>query len=137
MRPWLIVLLLASLSVAFAADVPAPAFAPVTRTHATVTGQPIVTPAQPEVVVSEVTFPPGARTSVHKHPYPRLVYVLQGALIVTNVETGKSYPAKAGDFLAEMQNTWHYGTNAGTVPAKLLVIDEVPHGTANNVVEKK
>jgi quercetin dioxygenase-like cupin family protein len=44
---------------------------------------------------------------------------------------------KAGDFVVEMMDTWHYGINNGPVPVKLLVIDQVPTGAANNMVAKK
>jgi len=121
---------------ASAADAPRIAVTPVARTHLTVTGQPIVVPADPDVVVSIATFPPGARLPEHKHLYPHLVYVLDGELTVTNGETGKTFAVKKGDFTAEMQNTWHYGVNNGSEPVRLLVIDEVPQGTASNIVPK-
>ncbi len=113
-----------------------PVVTPVARTHTTITGQPIVVPANPDVVVSIATFPPGAKIVEHKHPFPHLVYVMAGTLTVTNTETGKTFDAKEGEFVAEMEDTWHYGVNNGTVPVKLLVIDEVPQGTKSNVVPK-
>jgi len=61
---------------------------------------------------------------------------MEGTLSVTNTETGKSFDVHAGDFVAEMMNTWHYGINNGSVPVKLFVIDEVPHGTPSNLVPK-
>jgi len=33
---------------------------------------------------------------------------------------------------SDLQDTWHYGINKGTVPVKLLVIDQVPAGVPNN-----
>jgi quercetin dioxygenase-like cupin family protein len=125
-----------ALGAAWAADAPKIAVTPVARTHLTVTGQPIVVPADPDVVVSIATFPPGARLPEHKHLYPHLVYVLDGELTVTNTETGNTFSVKKGDFTAEMQNTWHYGVNNGSEPVRLLVIDEVPQGTASNMVPK-
>jgi quercetin dioxygenase-like cupin family protein len=102
----------------------------------TVTGQPVVVPPNPEIIAQIGTFPPGARLPEHKHLYPHIVYVMEGTLTVINTETGKSFDVHAGDFVAEMQNTWHYGINNGTVPVKLFVIDEVPHGVTNNLVPK-
>jgi quercetin dioxygenase-like cupin family protein len=102
----------------------------------TVTGQPIVVPAEPDVVVSIATFQPGKGIPEHKHLYPHLVYVLDGELTVTNTETGKTFTVKKGEFTAEMENTWHYGTNNGKEPTRLLVIDEVPQGTETNMVKK-
>ena len=122
---------------AMAADEPKVITTPVARTHVTVTGQPIVVPADPDVVVAIATFPPGARIPEHKHPYPHLVYVLDGELTVTNTETGKTFTVKKGDFTAEMEDTWHYGANNGAEPVRLLVIDEVPQGTQSNIVPKK
>lgn len=128
--------LVLALSVARAADAPKVQVTPVLRTNKTVTGQPIVVPDRPDVLVSLATFPPGARIAVHQHPYPHLVYVLAGVLTVVNTETNRTFQVRAGDFVAEMQNTWHYGINNGAVPVKLLVIDQVPAGTPNNVKPK-
>src|SRR5262249_31936607 len=118
---------------------PAPGFTAVqiARINRTVTGQPIDVPSSPDVVVSIGTFPPGSRLPVHKHPYPHLVYVLDGVLTVTNTETGQHFQVKKGDFVAEMEDTWHYGSNDGKDTVRLLVIDEVPAGTKSNLVPKK
>ena len=137
MRVWLTILIVIFSATSVAAQVPKVTVVPVVRTNVTITGQPIVVPDRPDVLVSIVTFPPGARLPVHKHPYPHMVYVLEGVLTVTNTQTGENFAAKAGTFVAEMQNTWHFGVNEGQVPVKLLVIDEVPRGTASNVLPKK
>jgi quercetin dioxygenase-like cupin family protein len=137
MRAWLTILIVIFSATSVAAQVPKVTVVPVVRTNVTVTGQPIVVPDRPDVLVSIATFPPGARLPVHKHLYPHLVYVLEGDLTVTNTQTGKTFAAKAGTFVAEMQNTWHFGVNEGRVPVKLLIIDEVPRGTASNVLPKK
>jgi quercetin dioxygenase-like cupin family protein len=110
---------------------------PVTRTNRTVTGQPIVVPDHPDVIVSIATFPPGARIAEHQHPHPHYVYVLDGVLTVVNTDANMSFEVKAGEFVAEMQNTWHYGINKGAVPVKLLIIDQVPMGAAGNVLPRK
>lgn len=109
---------------------------PVTRTNTTITGQSIVVPNKPDVIVSLATFPPGARLPEHQHPYPHYVYVLEGVLTVVNTETNKTFTVKAGDFVVEMQDTWHYGINKGAMPVKLLVIDQVPTGAPNNMKPK-
>jgi quercetin dioxygenase-like cupin family protein len=129
------IILLGQIS-AFASETPAPTVSPIARTHETITGQRIVVPSRPDVVVSVATFPPGSRIGEHRHPFPHLVYVMSGVLSVTNTETGKSFEARAGNFVAEMQDTWHYGENKGQEPVKLLVIDEVPEGTKTNIVPK-
>src|SRR5215470_8055125 len=84
----LAVLLTLTLS-ASAADGKGPIITQIARTHLTVIGQPIVVPDNPDIVVSTATFAPGAKIPEHKHPYPHLVYVLDGVLTVTNSKTGK------------------------------------------------
>ena len=128
--------LLALASPVFADDAPKVAIQKLGTVTTTVTGQPVVVPPNADFMASIGTFPPGARLPEHKHPYPHLVYVMEGVLTVTNTETGKSFTVKEGDFVAEMENTWHYGQNNGTVPVKLFVIDEVPHGTTSNLIPK-
>jgi quercetin dioxygenase-like cupin family protein len=93
-------------------------------------------PSNPEVVTSIATFPPGAELPIHKHPYPHYVYVLEGNLAVFNVDTGKSFVAKQGQFIVETNANWHYGKNEGAVPVKLLVIDQLPAGAKSNMEVK-
>jgi quercetin dioxygenase-like cupin family protein len=131
-----VVTLFFAMGLAHAADAPKVQITPVLRTNVTVTGQPIVVPDRPDVIVSIATFPPGARLPEHQHPHPHYVYVLEGVLTVVNTVTNKTFDVKAGDFVVEMQDTWHYGINNGTVPVKLLAIDQVPAGAPNNLVPK-
>ena len=127
---------LLSLGAAQAADAPAVKVVPLARVNTTVAGQPIVVPEKPDVIVSIATFPPGARLPEHQHRFPHYVYVMEGALTVVNTDANKTFDVKAGDFVVEMQDTWHYGINNGTVPVKLLVIDQVPAGTKSNMVPR-
>ena len=103
-------------------------------TNKTVTGQPIVSPEHPTVKTTIVTFLPGDKTVVHKHPYPHYGYMLEGTLTIVNTETGQSFDLKPGEFLVEMMNTAHYGENRGKVPVKILIVDSVPDGVASNTV---
>jgi quercetin dioxygenase-like cupin family protein len=124
---------------------------PVARTNRTATGQPIAVAAAPEVIVSLTTIAVHGKLPVHKHPHQRYVYVLEGTLIVARVVCPPDDPAsrvstarpctefavhtyKAGDFIAEMRDTWHTGRNGGEMWVKLLVIDQVPAGTRTNTV---
>ncbi|HEY8950257.1 MAG TPA: cupin domain-containing protein [Rhizomicrobium sp.] len=116
-----------------AADAPKISVTPLSRTSTTITGEKIEVPSNPDVVTSIATFPPGAELPIHKHPYPHYVYVLEGNLTVFNVDTGKSFLAKQGDFVVETNANWHYGKNEGTVPVKLLVIDQLPAGVKTNM----
>ena len=125
---------LVCVSTAAAAPHPAPISAPIASVDTTVIGQKIAIPRDPTVMVSSIVFAPGARTPVHKHLYPHYAYVLEGTLTITNVQTGKTFDVKAGQFLAEMQDTWHYGENRGKTPVRLLVVDHVPKGVKTNSV---
>jgi len=130
-------MLLAAILFAAPALAGAPSSAPVLSTDKTAIGQPIEVPQHPTVVTSIVTFQPGDKTAVHKHPYPHYGYMLEGTLTIVNTETGKSFELKPGDFLVEMQNTWHYGENRGTVPVRILIIDQLPAGVSGNIVAKQ
>ena len=79
-------------------------------------------------------IPAGSKLAVHKHPYQRYAYVLQGTLQVTDVQNGRSFEYKPGDFIIEMVDGWHYGANNGKVPVRLLVIDQVEPGQANSIL---
>jgi quercetin dioxygenase-like cupin family protein len=102
----------------------------------TANGAPIVLP-QGDVEVSVWTYdiPPGARLPVHKHPFQRYAYVLQGTLQVTDVERGHTSDYKPGDFIVEMVDAWHFGVNNGKEPVRLLVIDQVEKGQANTILK--
>jgi quercetin dioxygenase-like cupin family protein len=123
-----------STAVVAASQHPAPVSTPVASTDTTVIGQKIESPKHPTVIVSTILFAPGARTTVHKHLYPHYAYVLDGTLTITNVQTGKTFDVTAGQFLAEMQDTWHDGENNGKTPVRLLIVDHVPKGVKANVV---
>ena len=124
-------------SAAHAADAPKISVQPIARTSTTITGEKIDVPSNPEVTTSIATFPPGAELPIHKHPYPHYVYVLEGNLTVFNVDTGKSFVAKQGQFVVETNANWHYGKNEGGVPVKLLVIDQLPAGVTSNMTLKQ
>jgi len=134
--------LAAGAATALAAGQAAPGLATtqVLRTERTTAGQRIAVPAHPTVIVSIATIAVGGRTPVHKHPYQRYVYVLAGELTVSTVPGHGAMPVvrhyKAGDFLPEMRDMWHFGSNAGADEVKLLVIDQVPAGTTTNIVLK-
>ena len=110
---------------------------PVKTTAVTSTGQPLILPRQNvEVTASIYDIAPGATLPVHKHPFARYAYVLAGTLQVTNVDTGKSDVFKTGDFIVEMIDQWHQGSNIGLDPVKLLVIDQIEAGTQATVLKQ-
>lgn len=134
--------LVSALALAASVAVAAPASpgAPVTRAlktlRASAAGQPLNAPKGPvEVTVSETTVPPHGRIAVHKHPWPRYVYVAEGRLKVTDEDTGKSYELKAGDYSVDPVNQWHSGVALGDSPVKLITVDQTPPG-ASNVIKR-
>jgi quercetin dioxygenase-like cupin family protein len=109
---------------------------PVKTTAVTATGQPLVLPHENvEVTASIYDIAPGATLPVHKHPFARYGYVLAGTLEVTNVDTGKRDVYKTGDFIVEMIDQWHQGSNVGADPVKLLVIDQIEAGAQATVLK--
>lgn len=112
----------------------APTVTTLSSTDKTIIGQMIVSPEHPTVKTTIVTFQPGDKTGVHKHPFPHYGYMLEGVLTIVNTETGKSFDLKTGEFLVEMLNTAHYGENRGSVPVRILIVDSVPEGVTNNSV---
>lgn len=109
---------------------------PVLKTTTTATGQPISLPPDVgELVVATYDIPVGAVLPVHEHPYPRYAYVLSGTIRVDNTELGQSETYEAGDFIVEAVGQWHKGTNVGSEPVKLLVIDMQKAGAKNTVLE--
>ena len=138
MRHFVLACILATVTAttAFAAETPKVTVEPIITTDTTAIGQPIVMPKDPTLVVTIDTFPPGARLPVHKHLYPHYAYMLDGELTVTNQETRKSVVLNKGDFLVEMNDTWHYGENKGKESVRLLIIDHLPKGTTSNVLLK-
>jgi len=115
-------------------DVPQVKVTPVFSSTTTAIGQPIVLPkANAEVRVSIYEIPVGAQLPVHKHPFPRYAYVLAGKLRVTEQDNARTFDYAAGDFLIEMLDTWHFGTNIGSEPVRLLVVDQVEAGQPNTI----
>ncbi len=104
-------------------------------TTQTVTGQPIAMPAQPRLQVTRLTIDPGAGLPVHKHPYPRYAYILKGEIEVT-IEGRKPHLYHAGEFIPEVIDGWHFGTNHGQQPVELLVIDHTPQDVTSNIIVK-
>ena len=54
----------------------------IARTAKTASGKPIAVPEHPEVVVSTYEIAAHQRLPLHKHPYARYAYVLDGSLTV-------------------------------------------------------
>ena len=98
-------------------------------------GQPIVFPkANGHVTVSVFEISPGAVLPVHKHPFPRMGYVLSGSLRVTDLDKGTNRTFGPGEAILESVDDWHEGSNPGAEPLKLLVIDLQEKGVDNTIL---
>lgn len=100
-------------------------------------GQPLVLPAKDaQVIFSEFVIAPGAVLPVHKHPFPRYAYVLEGELRVSRPGHDEAFDYRAGEVVIEMVDEWHYGTNIGDTPLRLLVIDQIEAGSPVTVLKE-
>jgi quercetin dioxygenase-like cupin family protein len=90
-------------------------------------------PAYVDAAIYEIA--PGAFLPIHKHPFPRMGYILSGTLRVTNLETNETVVYRRGDFSLESVDKWHKGDNPGTEPVRLLVIDLIEAGSQNTIVQ--
>jgi quercetin dioxygenase-like cupin family protein len=130
----LILLLAAILAApaALAADAPAQPGRQIALVRQTASGQPIPSPDGPLQVTATLSeLGPGEATIVHKHPYLRYDYVLEGRLQMTNFVTGKVDVVGAGQFVVDPINQWHQGKALDGKRVRLLVIDTAPAGRSN------
>jgi quercetin dioxygenase-like cupin family protein len=126
---------LAGMVAAAADDEPGLKITRIITTKTTAAGQPIVLPQKNiEVRASIYEIPVGMRLPVHKHPSARYAYVLAGKLRVSSADNTMTTDYSAGDFIVEMIDTWHYGTNIGTEPVRLLVVDQLESGQPDTVL---
>ncbi len=139
---WSLVFVLSVSFSAWAADTPASSskvvITKVLSATQTSSGQPIKLPqSDVQVIVTTLEIHPGATLPRHLHPYPRYGYVMQGALKITNEQTGLSNVYKTGDFIVESIGQWHRAEIVGDEPVKLLVIDQIEGRRADNTVAGK
>jgi quercetin dioxygenase-like cupin family protein len=119
-------------SAALAADAPKQPGQQILTTTQTASGQPIPSPGgnlQVTATISELA--PGETIIVHKHPYLRYDYILEGRLQVTNFDTGKVDVATAGQFIVDPINQWHQGRAMDGQRVRLLIVDTAPAGKSN------
>jgi quercetin dioxygenase-like cupin family protein len=104
------------------------------RSTTTVTGQRLAAPADPfESVISVSELPAGGMLPMHKHPWPRYVYVDLGRLSVRYEKTGLVREFGPGEGVVEAIDQWHEGRVIGDAPVRLIVFDQVPPGETNVV----
>jgi quercetin dioxygenase-like cupin family protein len=121
---------------ALAADAPKQSGVQLLSTRLTSSGQPIPAPSktlQVTATVSEIA--PGQSTPVHRHPYLRYDYVLEGRLAVTNFVTGKVDIVTAGQFVVDPIDQWHQGRALDGKRVRILLIDQTPFGQSNLVLK--
>ena len=107
---------------------------PVLQSRATVGGASIAYPKtdSAELTAVRLDIGPGGETGRHMHPYPTLVYVLEGAIDV-ETDGGLVHSYKAGDSFLMAVNTWTNAKTKGPTPAKVLVVYVGVHGKPNLV----
>jgi len=129
------------LAVAAAALMATPAVAqvkfsatPILQSGATVEGASIAYPKtdSAELTAMRLDIGAGGETGRHMHPYPTLVYVLEGTIEV-DMDSGMAHRYKAGDSFLMAVNTWTNAKNNGTVPARVLVVFVGVRGKPNLV----
>jgi len=93
------------------------------KTDTSYAGKKLIYPSgdSTETTVARVIVPPGASTGWHKHDHPLYGYILQGEL---SVERKGVVPflMKTGNAYAEVTETWHNGTNKGSVDCILIIV---------------
>jgi quercetin dioxygenase-like cupin family protein len=95
---------------------------PVLKATKTASEMPFQYPKEkPEFVSVIGELEPGGRTSLHQHPVPVFVYVLEGTLTVQS-EGGPVREYKTGQGFVEDVNHTHQAFNKGTAPTKILVV---------------
>ncbi len=89
----------------------------------TVLGQPISYPGgDAQVTMSVVTLGPGESTVNHIHEAPMAAYILEGEVTVDYGDEG-TFTFGEGDALLEALDVVHEGTNTGSDPVRILVIN--------------
>ena len=125
---------LATVAATAAIAQPAPVTTPLNSREATSAGQPIIMPAGPlKVTLSQTVIPAHGALPVHKHPYPRYVYVAAGQVRVTNLVTGEVQELKAGDMTIDPIDQWHKAEALGDQPVTLFAIDQAPPGAPTTI----
>ena len=108
------------------------------KTTVSANGKKLVYPKveQPEVTVSKIVMPKGARTGWHKHNHPLFAYILKGELTVYRK---KADPLiyKEGDAVSELVEEFHEGVNEGEEEAILVAFYLGGDGTPLVVMEDK
>ena len=102
-------------------------------TSANIQGEAISYPTgTPEISSWTITFEKGGHSSLHQHPVPLYVYVLEGELEV-RPEGGEPYREAAGEAYIEPQNVMMQAFNVADGPTKILIVALGAQGQATTV----
>ncbi|MEI9900965.1 MAG: cupin domain-containing protein [Hyphomicrobium sp.] len=109
--------------------------APLLATGQTIIGQPIAYPtgAPAKITSVIVTMLPGEETGWHRHDVPMFGYLLEGEVTVDYGDKGTRV-YRQGEAVMEAIDVPHNGRNAGTVPARILVVFMGADGVPNTVM---
>ena len=114
----------------------APVSTPILTTTETMSDQPIAWPrGETEFAASRTEIPGDGRIPVHKHLWPRFVYVEKGWIELVNHDAGITRAYGPGDVVVEPVGQWHEGRAMGGDPVRLIVYDLVPPGKSNVVLK--
>jgi len=84
------------------------------------------------ITAARLTVPPGATVSLHQHPVPLFVYILQGEIIVDYGSRGtRTY--RKGDAFVEAFEWPHRARNGGKGNVKLLAVYTGAEGVPNSM----
>jgi quercetin dioxygenase-like cupin family protein len=89
-----------------------------------------------EVAVSVYELPSHTILPLHRHMFPRLTYVLTGAIHMTTSESRVSRTYCAGELMIEPVGQWHRCVSAESEQVRLLVIDLVSDSASNIEFER-
>ena len=112
-----------------AAEAPSFTYASILKTTTSMGGQALwyEFEGSTEMDVHVVEIAPGGETGRHSHPYPVVMYVLEGTLVV-ELDDGTRVEYGAGDALIEDANTWINNLNPGDTPSKFVGVLIGPEG---------
>lgn len=74
----------------------------------------------PKVTILKITLAPEAKLPIHQHPVINCAVVTKGELKVVKL-TGEERVIKAGEAIAEVVGSYHYGLNTGKESVELIV----------------
>ena len=110
---------------------------PVLKSSQTANNMPVEYPktGKAEIVSVIGQLETGGRTTLHQHPVPVFVYVLEGTLTV-QAQGGEPREYKAGQAYIEDVNHWHQAFNKGGTPVKILVVFAGEQGKPTSINAK-